>query len=89
VNKQLTVILDNASVHTAQAIQPLLRVLEQKGLKLYFLPPYNPELNRIEKLWHKMKYEWMAFKARNTETLEADIDKIRTGFGTDYGMTFY
>jgi transposase len=89
VGKPLTVILDNASVHTAKAIQPLLKVLAHKGLKLYFLPPYSPELNRIELLWHKMKYEWMEFKARDAETLEADIDKILAGFGSDYGMTFY
>jgi len=88
VGKPLTVILDNASVHKAKEIQPLLKVLEQKGLKLYFLPPYSPELNRIEKLWHKMKYKWMAFKARDAGTLEADIDKIIDGFGTDYRMTF-
>jgi hypothetical protein len=60
----------------------------QKGLTLYFLPPYSPELNRIEKLWHKMKYEWMAFKARSATTLEADVDKMLTGFGSDYRMTF-
>ena len=57
VGKPLVVILDNASVHKAKEIEPLLRMLEGKGLKLYFLPPYSPELNRIEKLWHKMKYE--------------------------------
>jgi hypothetical protein len=39
VGKPLTVILDNASVHKAKEIQPLIKVLEQKGLKLYFLPP--------------------------------------------------
>jgi len=50
--------------------------------------PYSPELNRIEKLWHKMKYEWMAFKARNSAGLEADVDKILDGFGSDYRMTF-
>jgi hypothetical protein len=44
VGKPLTVILDNASVHKAKAIQPLLKVLAQKGLTLYFLPPYSPEL---------------------------------------------
>jgi transposase len=82
------VILDNASVHKAKEIQPLIKVLEQKGLKLYFLPPYSPELNRIEKLWHKMKYKWMAFKARDALTLEADIDLILDGFGTDYRITF-
>ena len=39
VGKPLVVILDNASVRKAKEIEPLLRVLEGKGLKLYFLPP--------------------------------------------------
>jgi len=60
----------------------------QKGLKLYFLPPYRPELNRIEKLWHNVKYELMGFKSRNAKTLEEDVRKILDGFGTDYGMTY-
>jgi transposase len=88
VGRPLTVILDNASIHKAKEIQPLLALLREKGLTLYFLPPYSPELNRIEKLWHKMKYEWMAFKARNSAGLEADVDKILGGFGSHYRMTF-
>ena len=56
VGKPLVGTLDNASVHKAKEIEPLLKVLQGKGLKLYFLPPYSPELNRIEKLWHKTKY---------------------------------
>ena len=88
VGKPLVVILDNASVHKAKEIAPLLKVLEGKGLKLYFLPPYSPELNRIEKLWHKMKYEWMAFKSRDAKTLEADGDEILAGFGEKYKMDF-
>lgn len=35
-----------------------------------------------------MKYKWMAFKARDAGTLEADIDQILDGFGTDYRITF-
>ncbi len=88
VGRPLTVILDNASIHKAKEIQPVLAFLKQKGLTLHFLPPDSPELNRVEKLWHKMKYEWMAFKARNAATLEADVDKILSGFGSDYRMTF-
>jgi hypothetical protein len=30
----------------------------------------------------------MAFKARNIVTLEADVDQILNGFGSDYRMTF-
>ncbi|MEF8767974.1 MAG: IS630 family transposase [Candidatus Accumulibacter phosphatis] len=86
--KPLTVILDNASIHKAKEIQPLLALLKGKGLTLYFLPPYSPELNRIEKLWHKMKYEWMAFKARSAALLEADVTEILDGFGSKYRMTF-
>jgi hypothetical protein len=86
--KPLTVILDNASIHKAKEIQPLLAFLKGKGLTLYFLPPYSPELNRIEKLWHKMKYEWMAFKARSAALLEADVTEILDGFGSKYRMTF-
>ena len=76
VGKPLEGTLDNASAHKAKEIEPLLKVLQGKGLKLYFLPAYSPELNRIEKLWHKMKYEWMAFKSRDAQTLEADVDEI-------------
>ena len=88
VGKPLVVILDNASVHKAKAVAPLLKVLEGKGLKLYFLPPYSPELNRIEKLWHKMKYEWMAFKTRDEQTLQADVQEIVDGFGKKYKLDF-
>jgi len=88
VGKPVTVILDNASFHKAKAIQTMLKVLKQKGLKLYFLPPYSPELNRIEKLWHKVKYELMEFKTRNAQILEEDVSKILAGFGKDYVMTF-
>ncbi len=88
VGKPLTVILDNASIHQAKAIQPLLALLKKKGLTLHFLPPYRPELNRIEKLWHQMKYEWVAFKDRSAATLEADVDAILDGFGSKYRMTF-
>lgn len=88
VSKPLVVILDNASVHKAKATEPMLKLLQQKGLRLYFLPPYSPELNRIEKLWHKMKYEWMAYKARDAHALETDVEEILTGFGKKYFFDF-
>ena len=88
VGKPLVVILDNASIHKAKASQPIVKYLEQQGLKLYFLPPYSPELNRIERLWHKMKYTWMAVKCRNSVELEADVDHIISNFGTTYQFAF-
>ena len=70
----LTVILDNASFHKGKVVRPLLKVLEQRGQKLYFLPTYSPKLNRIEKFCHKIKYELMEFKTRNVKTLEEDVN---------------
>ena len=58
VDKPLTVILDNASIHKAKSIAPLTAWLAKHGVTLYFLPAYSPELNRIERLWHKIKYTW-------------------------------
>jgi transposase len=88
VGKPLTIILDNASVHTAKAIEPLMEQLKKKGLTLYFLPPCSPELNRIEILWRKVKYEWMVFKTRDSKTLETDLDEIFAKFGEHYQLTF-
>ncbi len=88
VGKPLTVILDNASIHKAKTIQPIVKYLENQGLTLYFLPPYSPELNRIERLWHKMKYTWMAAKCRDSATLEADIDNILSNFGSKFNFCF-
>ena len=88
VAKPLTVILDNASTHTAKRIRPFVDLLKKQGLTLYFLPTYSPELNRIEKLWHKAKHTWMAVKCRNSQMLEADVSHILDNFGSAYKLDF-
>ena len=32
---------------------------EERGLFLFYLPPYSPHLNIAEVLWRKLKYEWL------------------------------
>jgi transposase len=88
VGKKITVIIDNASVHKAKATKPLMDLLKKQGVTLYFLPPYSPELNRIEKLWHLMKYTWMSVKSRDSKTLEADVGDILDNFGSKYKFAF-
>jgi transposase len=87
--KPITVVLDNASVHKRKNVQPLIKLLASKGLTLYFLPAYSPELNRIERLWHKIKHTWMVPKCRNKETLYADVGEILDNFGSKYEFAFY
>jgi transposase len=62
--------------------------LEEKGMQFYFLPPYSPKLNRIELLWHKMKYEWLLFKTFTPDEFEQAIDEIGAGFGSKYTLIF-
>ena len=88
VGKRLTIILDNASIHKAKANAHIVEFLENQGDTLYFLPPYSPELNRIEKLWHLMKHTWMSIKCRDSEELEQDVDEILNNFGTKYKFSF-
>lgn len=88
VDKPLTVILDNASIHRARYIQPMLEILKARGVTLYFLPPYSPELNRIEILWRHIKYKWLPPERRDPDQLERDINHIVQGFGVTFHMSF-
>lgn len=88
IGKPLVVVLDNASIHKAKEIKHLVEFLATQGVRLYFLPPYSPELNRIERLWHKFKYTWLKPKCRDAAALEFDIDEILDNFGTKYQFAF-
>lgn len=54
--RPLWVVLDNYSVHRCRAVQAARPALEAANIHLYYLPPYSPELNRIEGVWRTVKY---------------------------------
>ena len=88
VGKPIKLIIDNASIHRAKALEPVIEHLKMQGLTIYFLPPYSPELNKIERLWHKIKHTWMTPKYRDSKTLEADVEEIFNNFGSKYCFDF-
>ena len=47
-----TFIIDNASYHKSQKIQYLIN---SKGCRILYLPPYSPDLNPIENTWALLK----------------------------------
>lgn len=59
LKKPTVIVLDNASVHTAKIIRERRKVWEERGLTLFYLPPYSPQLNLIEILWKMLKYYWL------------------------------
>ena len=46
------VIMDNLGSHKGQAVRAAIR---KAGAKLFFLPPYSPDLNPIEQVFAKLK----------------------------------
>jgi transposase len=49
------VVMDNTntSFHKSTLVRQLI---EQVGCTLLFLPPYSPDLNKIEKFWARLKH---------------------------------
>ena len=60
------VALDNASAHTSKAVKAALPALAAAGVAVYYLPPYSPELNRIEELWRQVKYHGLPVRGYRT-----------------------
>jgi transposase len=61
------VVLDNLPAHKVAGVKELI---EAKGAKLIYLPPYSPDLNPIEKCWSKIKTHLRKAKARTRAELE-------------------
>ncbi len=57
------VVLDNASFHTSAIVRTARPALARSGLYLYFLPPYSPELNRIESVFRQIKHQAMPIRS--------------------------
>ena len=53
------VVLDNARVHKSKVVQEQRAFWQERGLFLFYLPPYSPHLNIAEVLWRKLKHEWL------------------------------
>jgi transposase len=72
----MLVLLDNLAAHHAATVR---EAIEAKGAKAWFLPPYSPEYNPIEKCWSKVKAFLRKARAR---TMDALLDALATGLGT-------
>ena len=64
------VIMDNLGSHKRQAIRRLIRTV---GAKLFFLPPYSPDLNPIEQVFAKLK---TLLRKADERTVEATWRRI-------------
>jgi len=57
--RPIFLILDGGSYHTSQLVKDYVASLDGK-LRLFFLPPYSPELNPDEQVWNYLKRHGVA-----------------------------
>ena len=69
------VVMDNLSSHKTIGVR---QAIEAAGADLWYLPPYSPDFNPIEKLWSKVKAWLRRVGAKTFDTLTNAIgDALR------------
>lgn len=66
-------ILDNGSIHKSRKVQAFVK--KQDWVELFFLPPYSPEYNPVERFWHWLKHK--VYGCKSFTKIEDLIQQIR------------
>ena len=71
------VIIDNLGSHNGKAVRSAIRAT---GARLFFLPPYSPDLNPIEQVFAKLKTLLRKAAERTVETTWKRIGTLLGAF---------
>ncbi len=71
------VIMDNLGSHKSKAVRAAIRAA---GARLWFLPPYSPDLNPIEQAFAKIKHWMRMAQKRNIEDTWRQLGDITRTF---------
>jgi transposase len=71
--KKIRLVCDNGRFHTTKAVQAFLEE-HREQIEVYWLPPYSPSLNLIERLWGHLKRTVLA------NVLYATLDDLVAAF---------
>ena len=80
------VIADNLPSHKIVGAR---QAIEARGVKLYFLPPYSPDLNPIEKLFAKLKALLRKAAHRTVDALWDEIGNLLNAFSPDECKNYF
>jgi transposase len=89
LQRPTTLVMDNASIHKSFEFQENIERWQQQGLTIVNIAPYSPELNTIEIIWRKIKYEWIPFSAYESfQNLKESLFDILANIGKYYTVKF-
>lgn len=80
------VVMDNLSSHKNQAVRAAIRAV---GAKLFYLPPYSPDLNPIEQAFSKLKTLLRKANARTFEQVEKAIAELIASITPEECLNFF
>jgi putative transposase len=81
--------LDNGPCHRNRLVKARRAAWRLRGLRLLFLPPYCPHLNRIETRWRMVKHRWLPPAAyASFSCLRQSVGDILNLVGLDYRVSF-
>lgn len=89
ISKETVVVLDNSSVHKSRKVKDCLQRWKDRGLHIFYLPPYSPHLNIAETLWRIMKGKWIQpHLYGDKHVLFATVEDILSNVGKRYMINF-
>ncbi len=80
------VILDNLSTHKVSAVKTLI---EARGARVRYLPPYSPDLNPIEQAFAKLKAHLREKAARTLPDLQQAVAAALNRFRPEQCQNFF
>ena len=89
LGKPTVLVLDNARIHTARKVKKLFHIWQTRGLYIFYLPPYSPHLNIIERLWKEFKEGWLKpSDYQSTDNLFYAVNRICSNIGKTLFLNF-
>lgn len=80
------VVMDNLAAHKVKGVR---EAIESAGCDLWYLPPYSPDLNPIEKLWSKVKAWLRREQAKTFDGLSDAIAAALRAVGGEECLNYY
>jgi transposase len=82
-------VCDNAPVHKGvDSLPKLSRFLAAKGIQLWFLPKYSPELNPCELVFAQVK-NWLRRHRNHNEKFYVDLARAFSNVSLDNMQNYY